>query len=321
MKKRFLSIMLVALCLVTVSCSNNNGETNTDNIESEQNKDNVEEKENEDKAESVDYSNYTGVFVQEKLLIQDFKYGFEVNLKVDKDGNVDGAIGSSTENASRFAAVDVKGKIVDNKFESKFEEDGWGHSGTVKITFKDSDNIVLDLEYTGNKEETTIWGLGEGSFELVRNTKEVKRTLNDLRNGGYVVQDNQTFDTKIENYGDIRFISGLKREDGNDIAVFYISDRDNNILYKLPPFYGNDKGRFEQVTSVAFMDLNKDDIKDILVIGKFISDESNEPINVASVYFQDGKEFKNDAVLDAGINDTNNNDKMESVVAYIKEGR
>lgn len=56
-----------------------------------------------------------------------------------------------------------------------------------------------------------LWGIGEGAFTLIKDTTPVKRTLNNLKDGGLLVIENQSFNTKLDNYGDVKFISGLKR--------------------------------------------------------------------------------------------------------------
>ena len=180
--------------------------------------------------------------------------------------------------------------------------------------------ICSNIKYDEKSSKNSLWGIGEGTFTLIKDTTPVKRTLNDIKDGGLVVQENQSFDTKLDNYGDIKFISGLKREDGDDIAVFYIADRNNNILYKLPPFYGNNKGKFEEINCVAFTDFNGDGLKDILIIGKFLSyDDYSKKIHFASIYFQDGKEFKNNESLDTEINNSGHNENMESVVKFMSQ--
>lgn len=322
MKKLYICIIICALCFSIVGC-NKEESKKVDNknktAQEETKKDDIDNKVSENK--EFDYSVYSGSWVDEKLLIQDFKYGTSVQLEVDNEGYAKGSICSATENLSHIAQVDIHGQIENNKLSYDFDEDGWEHSGKIEIEFKEN-FIVLNIKYNEKSSENNLWGIGEGTFPLIKDTTEVKRTLNDLKDGGLLVQENQSFDTKIDNYGDIKFISGLKREDSSEIAVFYIADRNENILYKLPEFYGNSKGRFKEVNCVAFMDLNGDNLKDILIIGKFISYEDfTKEIEVASIYFQDGNKFNNDQSLDEQINNSGYNKNMESVVQFVKNSQ
>lgn len=322
MKKLYICILIFALCFSIAGCNKEESKkTKNENkaaVEEKNNEDKKEIKNNEGEDKKVNYSVYTGNWVNEKLLIQDFKYGTTAEFEVDDKGYVNGNVCSVTENLTHIAQVDIQGQIKNNKLSYDFDDDGWEHSGNIEIEFKEN-SIVLNIKYNENSSENNLWGIGEGTFPLIKDTTPVKRTLNDIEDGGFVVQENQSFDTKLDNYGEIKFISGLKREDGNDIAVFYIADRNNNILYKLPPFYGNDKGRFEEVNCVAFRDFNGDNLKDILIIGKYISAEyPYEKIHIASIYFQEGKEFKNNESLDNEINNSGHNENMESVVEFMK---
>lgn len=322
MKKLYICILIFALSFSIVGCNKDESKKpkneNKAAVEEKNNEDKKEIKKNESENKKVDYSIYTGDWVQEKLLIQDVKYGTTVELNVDEKGYVKGYVCSVTENLTRIAQVDIQGQIENNKLSYDFDEDGWEHSGNIEIEFKEN-AIVLNIKYNENSSNNHLWGIGEGIFPLIKETTLVKRTLNDIKDGGLVVQENQSFDTKLNNYGDIKFISGLKREFGNDIAVFYIADRNNNILYKLPDFYGNDKGRFEEVNCVAFMDFNGDNLKDILIIGKYTNFEDvSKKIHVASIYFQEGDEFKNNESLDDEINNSGHNENMESVVEFMK---
>lgn len=320
MKKLCIFVLLLAISISSIGCDKkeyNQDEIKSDNqIEKNENKANTD-KSSEDKANEneSDYSIYSGNWVKEDLLIKDYKYGTSVKLKVNKDGEVTGNVSSSTENLTHIAQIDITGQIKDKKLSYDFEEDGWEHGGNVEINFKEN-SIVLNIKYTKTNSEINLWGIGEESFTLIKDTTPVKRTLNNLKDGGLLVIENQSFNTKLDNYGEVKFISGIKREDASEIPVFYIADKSENILYKLPAFYGNNKGRFKEINCVAFMDLNGDNLKDILIIGKVI-DASTEK-DVASIYFQTGNEFKNNEDLDEKINNSGHNHNMESAVDFMK---
>ena len=63
----------------------------------------------------LNYSNYSGNWVTESNLKDDFIYGIVVSISVDKDGNLKGGVGDSTENVTHVSNVDIKGKIQDRK--------------------------------------------------------------------------------------------------------------------------------------------------------------------------------------------------------------
>lgn len=264
------------------------------------------------------YSDYSGTWVTENNLKNDFKYGMVVSIKIDKDGNLQGEVSDSTENLSHISNVDIKGKIKDDIFIFNFNNDGWEHSGTIKLEFREN-NIILTINYSKNSSKDNLWGIGEGTFVLINSNTKVNRTLNNLKDGGLQVIENQSFSVNLENYGKVKFISGLKREDSNDIAVFYLINDKNNVLYKLPDFYGNEKGMLKNIRAVSFNDVNNDELKDIIIIADYKTNFSNSTLSpVCSIYFQKGKEFINNKNFDNKMNASSDNKNISSVLKYAK---
>mgnify|MGYP001171407171 CR=1 FL=1 len=259
----------------------------------------------------TDYSKYTGTWVTERNLIDDFKYGMVAGITVDKDGNIKGQVSDATENLTHISNMDINGKIQNDKFSYNFTEDGWEHNGTINMEFKDN-KIVLTIAYNSNSSKNNLWGIGEGTFTLINNKTQVKRTLDNLKDGGLQVIENQCFNVTLENYSKVKFISGLKREDANSNANFYLVDENNNVLYKFPDFYGNQKGMISDVKAVSFADVNGDGLKDAVIIADY-----NNGV-ICSIYFQKGKEFINDKTLDDKINSSSNNKSISEAIKYAK---
>lgn len=265
----------------------------------------------------TNYLKYSGTWVTESNLKEDFKYGVVLSIDVDKNGNIKGVVSDSTENLSHISNVDIKGKIQNNKFTYNFDEDGWEHSGTINLDFQEN-KIVLTMKYSPSSSKNNFWGIGEGTFTLINNNTKVDRTLNNLKDGGLVVIENQSFPVNIKNYGNVKFISGLKRENSNDNVNFYLTDDKNNVLYKFPEFYGNSKGMFKDISAISFTDVNNDGLKDIIIIADY-SISLASPTTIGSIYFQKGKEFINNKALDDKINSSQNNKDIATVLKYAKE--
>lgn len=317
MKKRFLLILCAILCVNIISCAGNQKKTEVNKKENLE-KTSVQNDFEKEEVETESYEDYSGDYSIEKLLVQDYKYGTIMNLKIDAEGNVEGTITSMTENCTHMAEVNFKGKVDNNVIESDFDEDGWGHRGTIKIELKD-DYLQLTTKYTKtNDDASSLWGIGEASYKMIKNNTEVKRTLQDLIDGGLQIIDSQTFNTKLDNYGYVKFISGLKRENASEIFAFYIADNNHNILYKLPSFSGNDSGFADQVNCIAFRDFNGDGNKDILIICNYKNFEG-EYIKHAGIYMQNENKFIEDEELTKTINDSGCNDKMENVISFLNE--
>lgn len=340
MRKKVAAALLICLGVLMQGCASNGGiqtpktssskETNSAKVESSTNTDDSnknadtdnnsnEKSSSNDSNKTVsnyDYSKYSGNWIQETSLKSDFKYGTSVTIKVDKYGNLSGSVGSLTENASHVANVDIKGKIQNDQFTYNFKDDNWGHNGTIKLKFQNN-QLILNMAYGKGSSQTNLWGIGEGTFTLVKDTTKVNRTLSDLKNGGLQVIESQCFNVNLKNYGQVKFVSGLKRENANEIVQFYLIDKNNNVLYKFNDFYGNEKGKFKNIAAVSFSDVNNDGAKDIVIIANYYTGGSNvKPIG--SIYFSKGKEFVNDRNLDDKINKSSSNKTISSLIKFAK---
>lgn len=299
MHKKMILVMIIIICIFTACSTKQKDSTKAVSENSTENK--------------TDYSKYTGNWVTEMNLKNDFLYGITAGLTVDKEGNLKGQISDCTENATHISNVDVSGTIKDNKLTYKFDEDGWEHKGTINMEFNDS-SITLNIVYDSDSSKDNFWGIGEGTFVLINNKTEVKRTLTNLKDGGLQVINDQSFDVNLENYGKVKFISGLKREDGTEVVLFYLIGDNNQVLYKLPNFYGNGKSRFVDVKAVSFVDVDNNGLKDIVIMAEY------DDRNVSSIYFQKGKEFANNITLDDKIN-AETPKTIDDIIKYAKEIR
>ncbi len=298
MGKRITAILVIIICLLSSSCTRQNSAGSNSLQGTLENS-------------KVDYSIYTGIWVTEANLKNDFLYGITAGLTVDKEGNIKGQISDCTENLTHIANVDITGKIQDGKFAYKFDEDGWEHNGTINMEFRDG-KILLNIAYGSGSSENSFWGIGTGTFELISNTTKVTRTLSNLKDGGLQVINDQSFDVYLENYGKVRFTSGLKREDASTNANFYLIGDNNIMVYKFPTFYGNGKGQFMDIKAVSFADVDNDGLKDIIILAEY----SNR--NICSIYFQKGNAFANNNRLDDKINEQNPK-SIKDIIKYGKE--
>lgn len=313
MKKYIILIIVLVLCILIAGCGNKKNS-------SAENKDEVKEtvaSQEPEKEEKPDYSVFSGEYAQEESIKQDYKFGTTVSLEINEEGNVKGEITSAADNASHIASVDFTGKVNDGIIESSFDEDGWEHSGKIKIELQ-PDGINLTLTYNNSQQNNGgLWGIGEGTFKMINKNTKIQRTLQDLIDGGFLVIEESTFNTKFDNFGYVKFISGMKREYGCEIFAFYIADENNNILYKLSDFTGNDTGFGYNIDCVAFYDLNKDGLKDILIIASYKNFEGNI-LPKAGIYFQNGNEFVQDEELNYELNTSGKNYNLENVLIFME---
>ncbi|SDH78119.1 hypothetical protein [Desulfosporosinus hippei] len=130
---------------------------------------------------------------------------------------------------------------------------------------------------------------------------------------GFRPIQNQSFMVDLNSWGKVKFVSG-KLTGGNHIpVVFYLTDKDGEILYD---FQAN-LPYMVDVKAVSFEDVSQDGLKDIIIIvDDAYPGQGNNPL--ATVYFQksDGS-FANDLLLDQEINDSKNNRDVKTVESYL----
>lgn len=76
----------------------------------------------------------------------------------------------------------------------------------------------------------------------------------------------KSFQVNLSYFGKSKFFTTIE-EGFCPKAVFYITDKNNHILYRLPTYYGN-KWCVDSIESILFLDLNEDKNKDIAIISK-----------------------------------------------------
>ncbi|AHM68431.1 lipoprotein [Paenibacillus polymyxa SQR-21] len=108
----------------------------------------------------------------------------------------------------------------------------------------------------------------------------------------YEIEESQSFQTTLEGFGKVRFVSTYGYPEGFRKFFFFLLDDQGHILYPFPNFYGNREwvARYGGVEAVAFKDVNKDGLKDVIII----ADVDNgihgpgrvDEFPIADIYFQ-----------------------------------
>lgn len=108
----------------------------------------------------------------------------------------------------------------------------------------------------------------------------------------YEIEESQSFQTTLEGFGEVRFVSTYGYPEGFRKFFFFLLDDQGHILYPFPDFYGNREwvARYGGVEAVAFKDVNKDGLKDVIII----ADVDNgihgpgrvDEFPIADIYFQ-----------------------------------
>lgn len=143
-------------------------------------------------------------------------------------------------------------------------------------------------------------------------SKYGSNNINNIK--GFTIIENQSFMVDLNSWGYVRFVSG-KLTGGNHVpVVFYLTNKNGDILYSFDdvPFpYRVD------VKAVSFRDVNKDGLKDIIVI---VCDSDNIGGPIAAVWLQDAnKKFTCDVKIYKEINESGNNKDIQTVMDYLSK--
>lgn len=149
-----------------------------------------------------------------------------------------------------------------------------------------------------------------------------------LNTDQYEIEESQSFQTTFEGFGKVRFVSTYGYTEGFRKFFFFLLDDQGHILYPFPDFYGNREwvARYGGVEAVAFKDVNKDGLKDVIII----ADVDNgihgpgrvDQFPIADIYFQKkNKTFTTLSALDEALNDQGHNQTIKAVIQYVSKQR
>jgi hypothetical protein len=226
----------------------------------------------------------------------------------------------------------------DSPVHSYFTEDSFGISfDTVHAL---GDHIQFEVKYSdileNRKSDNSIWS--DFSEELQNSVTPVADTdapeeqesflLDEnliWKNINYVpgfsVMKDQSFPVDFENWGEVYFVSGIgEGEFSRDNLYLYLADKNSNILYEFPSFYGN-IWVFSSLAAVSFQDVNSDGLKDVVVVAYYLTGTGPtgaEEFPVADVYFQTADGFISLPDVVDEINFSGRNDSIVTVVDYVK---
>ena len=143
-----------------------------------------------------------------------------------------------------------------------------------------------------------------------------------------IIQD-QSFDVKLNDWGNVRFIS-YEPDNSNDFEdVSFFLMKNNSVIYSFPYYCENNStenyvGLYDSVAAVGFCDVNKDNIKDVIVIINYITGAGPQgmvPRPRARIFLADKKEFylANDLIDDITNNIEEKDLTISAICNYLKE--
>lgn len=207
---------------------------------------------------------------------------------------------------SYYDLQNLTGTINKNTAICQFS-DTIGNKGSIKLLFEPNNQIEATIKLT-YKTQTNKTQPKQGNFQFV------PYSLNHIK--GFSAIKKQSFMVNLNSWGNVKFVAG-KLTGGNHIpTVFYLTNKYGNILYDFAdtPFpYSVD------VKAVSFVDVNKDGLKDIIIIvSDAYKDSTNFGAPIANVFIQNANgSFKTDSKLYQEINSSGNNKNIKTVTNYL----
>ena len=225
----------------------------------------------------------------------------------------------------------VTGEIVfDKSFQLiVFSDDSWGFSDWFG-----EDEQYFSIEKDSHGELSLDWTetgvvLEPGTYVLRFGIRDVRNTGGDWDSFDYRVwftvpedEDNgieldtstiiedQSFDIQLNEWGNVRFVSCRPDKDKspNADASFYLMDHEQ-VIYKMPSVYENDIRDwelFEDISFVAFKDINEDKKDEIIVGIQYITGVGPQgmiPLTEVRIFEDKGDSFEYSKELSKYVTD------------------
>ncbi len=258
--------------------------------------------------EAVDYNQYIKKVWVVKNETNDFELypSFCINKIVN--GEITGffdiypAVGDTYDNYENLF-----GKIINGIAECQFDN-GSGIKGNIKIVFKTNDEVEATVEYL-DRNESYNYLSKEGVYQFT------PYNVDDIED--FIPTKSRSFMVDLNSWGNIKFVSGKIEGERYTDVIFYLTDKDENILYEICL----DATTVNiDVNDISFQDANKDGLKDIIMILNTTLSHHGRIEPIVNVFFQKNNgTFANDSKLGQEINDSGNNKDIKTITDYLSK--
>ena len=160
--------------------------------------------------EAENYEGYSGLWTESSFSHEEvLSYGgLEFSFQVTDKTNLNGYLFMQQGTTERIAEIDnITGKIINGELNYKYDDDGWGGSGILHITFTRDDAIQIEIQDYKMKD-TNLSGYGfSGVYKLERGIQNKETTASQTT-------EPDIFDIVYKKY----YASWTEREMQNAIA-------------------------------------------------------------------------------------------------------
>lgn len=148
------------------------------------------------------------------------------------------------------------------------------------------------------------------------------KTITDISKQNFKIIENQCFDVKFENFGNVKFIPAYAENKQKSSAVFLANSKDE-IIYKTADLKASNFP-FSKISAVSFKDVDKDGLKDILIISEckteFLYSE-DIVFKIADVLFQNSETFNYNYEITEELNRYDMNKNIAAILSYFNENK
>ena len=134
----------------------------------------------------------------------------------------------------------------------------------------------------------------------------------------------QSFNANFKHFKKVKFATFVDDSTG-PMKVQYHLLRDGEIVTTLPEVQASPSWEFWEVNAISFKDLNRDGLKDIIIIAQYmtgIGPTGSRPFYVKDLFFQTPTGFVKDKEISLKLNASKNYDKLKTIrqiVSFLKK--
>lgn len=209
---------------------------------------------NNDNTDSIEYNKYIKkVWIVKNWSKGVYGYSYFCISKIE-NGEIEGKFSTGGISAPNYGSIlgDLAGKISNDTAECQFSDKD-GNNGNIKLVFKANDEIEATIEYTNKSQAYKDLSL-DGTFLFK------PFNLNDI--DAYTPFKDQSFAVDLNSWGNVKFVSGKYIGKNHILTVCFLTNADGDIFYEFNSAFPY----AADVKAVSFQEVNKDGLKDIIIV-------------------------------------------------------
>lgn len=93
--------------------------------------------------------------------------GTSLTIENVQGSSFQGIISSISDDGKYTAKAVIKGNFLNNEAKCSFQDDGWGHSGSITLKINDN-KIAADINIINTAKQGQLWGIQQGSIVFLK---------------------------------------------------------------------------------------------------------------------------------------------------------